>query len=76
MMKLFASNFDSCMPLSRLAALFEEYGRITALYIRQGEKRTYAIVHMPNDSDAEEAIRALDGKSWDGQRLDVKESKW
>jgi hypothetical protein len=38
---------------------FEKYGDVAAVRIRQCQKRTYAIVHMKDNFDSEEAIRGM-----------------
>ena len=76
MTKLFVSNFDSHTSLASLAGLFERHGDVAAVRIRQGQKRVYAIVEMPSDSAAADAIRGLDGEDWQGMRLEVTESRF
>jgi RNA recognition motif-containing protein len=76
MMKIFVSNFGSSTDIARLAQLFLDYGDVEAVRIRKGQKRVYGIVEMPRESEADEAIRHLDGKDWFGQRLEVKESTY
>ena len=75
-MKIFVSNFGSSTNVARLADLFLNYGNVEAVRVRKGQKRVYGIVEMPRESDANEAIRDLDGKDWFGQRLEVKESTY
>ncbi len=75
-MKIFVSNFDSLTNIACLAQLFLDYGEVEAVRVRKGQKRVYGIVEMPRESDANEAIRHLDGKDWFGQRLEVKESAY
>jgi RNA recognition motif-containing protein len=76
MTKIFVSNFDWSTTLARIADLFENYGEVTSARLRYSKGRKYAIVEMPDDSDANEAIRELDGTDFRGQRLWVRESSW
>ena len=76
MTKIFVSNFDSHTTIADIEELFLKYGDVAAARIRKGQKRPCAIVEMPYDTDAEEAIRALDGTVWNGQCLEVRESTW
>jgi len=69
-------SFGSSTDVARLAQLFLDYGDVEAVRIRKGQKRVYGIVEMSRESDANEAIRELDGKDWLGQRLEVKESTY
>jgi RNA recognition motif-containing protein len=64
MTKIFVSNFDWSTTLARIADLFENYGEVTSARLRYSKGRKYAIVEMPDDSDANEAIRGLDGKEF------------
>jgi RNA recognition motif-containing protein len=75
-MKIFVSNFSLSTNVALLAQLFLDYGDVEAVRIRKGQKRVYGIVEMPRESEANEAIRHLDGKDWLGQRLEVKESMY
>jgi RNA recognition motif-containing protein len=75
-MTIFVSNFPDDTTIAPIALLFQDYGAVTAVRLRNGQKRIYAIVEMLNDYRAEEAIRELDGTTWLGKRLDVKASRW
>ena len=75
-MKIFVSNFSSSTTVAHLAQLFLDYGDVEAVRVRKGQKRVYGIVEMPRESEANEAIRGLDGKDRLGQRLEVKESAY
>jgi len=75
-MKLFVSDFGESLDIADLAALFGRYGRVTALRILQGQKRTYALVDIDSDIAGQRAIQDLNGKKHAGQWLQVKESWW
>jgi RNA recognition motif-containing protein len=74
-MKLFVCGFSEYERLSDLLRLFEDYGEVLELKVRQGEKRKYALVTM-RDMDAEEAIKKLNGRRWESDRLIVEQSQW
>jgi hypothetical protein len=74
-MKLFVANFDDSTTLVDLAMLFQGYGNVDALRIKQGEKRRYSVIEM-DAYGAEQAIAALDRKYWRGTRLEVTESRY
>jgi RNA recognition motif-containing protein len=74
-MRLFVCGFSEYETVSELVRLFEGYGDVLELKIRQGEKRKYALITM-RDMDAEDAIKQLNGQVWGGERLIVEQSKW
>jgi hypothetical protein len=74
-MKLFVCGFWEFARVSEVAGLLEDCGRVTAVRLKRGEKRAYAIVEMP-DFDAERAIQELNGREQDGRLLEVRQSKW
>jgi RNA recognition motif-containing protein len=74
-MKLFVCGFYRFTRVSAVAGLFEECGEVTSVRLRMGEKRAYAIVEMP-DYHGEQAIRELNGTRWEGELLEVSQSKW
>jgi RNA recognition motif-containing protein len=73
-MKLFVSNFEDSTTLVDLAMLFQEFGNVEAIRMKQGEKRKYALIEM-DSYGAERAIADLDRKNWQGMRLEVTESR-
>ena len=74
-MKLFVCGFSEYESVSELVRLFEGCGEVTEVKIRQGEKKKYALITMP-DGDAEDAIKQLNGRHWGEDRLTVEQSKW
>lgn len=71
MTKIVVFNFASNTTIAQIAALFVKYGDVTLVRMRWRPRRRYCIVQMPNDFDAEKAIRELDGRDWGGQPLQV-----
>jgi RNA recognition motif-containing protein len=74
-MKLFVVGFDNSVTLVDLLMLFQEFGDVEAIRMKQGEKRRYALIEM-GAYGGERAIAELDGKNWRGMRLEVTESRY
>jgi RNA recognition motif-containing protein len=73
MKKLFVTNFTRRMNEEDLALIFARYGPVIRVTLRDGPKRRYALVTMP-DKEADVAIEKLDGQEFDGMRIEVEES--
>jgi RNA recognition motif-containing protein len=59
---------------SFLAAIFEEHGPVEAIRLfLVGSKPKFAIVEMPWEHNAAQALRALNGSKLDGQPIEVVE---
>ena len=78
-MNIFVANFDSDVTEDDVEDLFDGYGTVGTVTVWRdldtGESKGYGFVHMPDDSEAESAIRDLDGKWWHGRRLRVSEAR-
>jgi hypothetical protein len=62
-MKLFVTNFDNSTSIAKIAFLFCQYGNVTGIWVRDGQKRRYAIVEI-SESGGRRVIRELDGEMW------------
>lgn len=71
MTKIVVFNFPASTTIAQIAELFVKYGDVTMVRLRRRPRRMYCIVEMPNDFDAEKAIRELNGRDWGGQPLQV-----
>jgi len=62
-----------------LRCLFEPYGTVESSRIvvnpETGRSRGFALVAMPNNHEAENAIAALNGKEIEGRALTVNEAR-
>ena len=67
MVKIFVGRLAPSVSASQLRQLFEKFGLVSDCDIL----RDYGFVHMPNDSDAQKAIKALDKYNLCGSRLSV-----
>lgn len=67
------------MDEQQLEELFSEYGEVSSVRILKdkitGRARGFGFVSMPNDSEANEAISALDGKDVQGRPMRVNKAE-
>jgi len=78
--RLFVGNLSFGVTEDQLRTLFEEGGRqvtsVTIVVDRDtGRPRGFGFVDMGSDSDAEAAIRALNGRDLGGRALTVNEAR-
>lgn len=79
MKNLFVGNLNFQTTEADLAGLFQtvgQVGRINLVTDREtGRARGFAFVEMPNDAEAANAIKLLDGKELGGRNLKVNEAR-
>jgi RNA recognition motif-containing protein len=72
---LFVGNLGSEVTHEEIRRLFEAYGQVAQVHIivdrDTGLPRGFAFVEMTNDTEAEKAIRALNGSIFRDRTLDV-----
>ena len=77
--KLYVGNFSFSMTDPELKSLFEPYGIVETAIIATnpdtGKSRGFALVVMPNDQEADQAMAALNGKESGGRALTVNEAR-
>ena len=77
--KLYVGNLPFSMTEASLTEAFTPYGsvsRATLVTDREtGRARGFAFVEMGSDSEAQAAIKGLDGKSLEGRQLQVNIAK-
>lgn len=78
--RLFVGNLSFGITEDQLRTLFEEGGRqvsnVTIVVDRDtGRPRGFGFVEMGSDTDAEAAIRALNGRDLGGRALTVNEAR-
>jgi RNA recognition motif-containing protein len=63
----------------QLASLFRAYGNVTDTHVvidrATGQSRGFAFVEMENDAEADAAINALNGSTFEGRTLVVNEAR-
>jgi cold-inducible RNA-binding protein len=78
-MKLFVGNLAFSSTENDLEDLFSEYGTVTEVGLvtdrATGRSRGFAFVTMGNDTEAQAAITALDGKEFGGRNIAVNEAR-
>lgn len=79
MKKVFVGNFSFNTTEADLRSLFEPHGVIDSVTVvtdrDTGRSRGFAFVEMPNNSEAEAAIGALNGADLAGRPLTVNEAR-
>jgi RNA recognition motif-containing protein len=78
-MNIFVGNLDYGATESSIRELFESYGAVDAVRImtdrETGRSRGFGFVEMPNESEANSAMSALNGKTVGGRPLVVNEAR-
>lgn len=78
-MKIYVGNLPWSVKDEELHQLFSAYGDISSANVIMdkfsGRSKGFGFVEMPNDGDAETAIKALNEKEVDGRNLRVNEAK-
>jgi RNA recognition motif-containing protein len=77
-MKIYAGNLQYGMSEDELQKLFEEYGEVISTKIivdkYSGRSKGFGFVEMTSDSEAEQAIEALNGLEIKGRAMTVNQS--
>jgi len=76
---IFVGNLDFNATEESVRSLFERYGAVNSARIMTdrdtGRSRGFAFVEMENESEADQAISALNGYTLDGRALNVNEAR-
>ena len=79
MKKLYVGNLSYDVTKDELQELFTEFGSVSEATLitdrDTGRPKGFGFVEMENDTDAENAIKELDGKSIKGRNLKVNEAR-
>mgnify|MGYP000172618760 CR=1 FL=1 len=79
-MKIYVGNLTADSMESALIRKFERFGIVESAKIvkdpKTGRSQGYAIVTMPNDEEAQAAIKALDRLEFNGCWWSVKEARF
>jgi RNA recognition motif-containing protein len=79
MKNIFVGNLSFGATEDTVRALFETHGTVDRVNIctdrDSGQPRGFGFVEMANDSEAEKAISAVNGKELDGRALNVNEAR-
>ena len=78
-MNIYVGNLAYSMTEDELKDAFGEFGEVASVNIItdkfSGQSKGFGFVEMPNDSEANEAIKALDGSSLSGRNVKVNQAK-
>jgi cold-inducible RNA-binding protein len=79
MKKIFVGNFSFSTTEADLRQWFSQYGSVDSATVvtdrDTGRSRGFGFVEMPNNSEAEAAMTALNGKDSGGRPLTVNEAR-
>ena len=77
--KLYVGNLPFTTTEADLRALFEDHGTVESANViadrESGRSRGFGFVEFQNESDAQDAQRALDGYDLEGRNLRVNEAQ-
>jgi RNA recognition motif-containing protein len=77
--KIFVGNFSFSLTQDELRQLFVPFGTVESVSVvtdrDTGRSRGFGFVEMPNNSEADAAIAALNGKDSGGRALTVNEAR-
>jgi RNA recognition motif-containing protein len=75
-MNIYIGNLSHGTTENSLKALFGEYGEIESVKVIKdrfsGRPKGYGFIEMPSNSEADQAIKALNGKRIEGNNIKVK----
>lgn len=78
-MNIYVGNLAHGVTDGELNAVFSEFGEVSSAKVikdkHSGRSRGYGFVEMPNDSEANEAIKALDDSPLQGRNIRVSQAK-
>ena len=78
-MNIYVGNMPYGTTEDELKDLFAEYGAVDSVSViadrETGRSRGFAFVEMPNQAEAEAAIKALNGKEFNGRALTVNQAR-
>jgi RNA recognition motif-containing protein len=78
-MKIFVGNLSFQTTDDSLRSLFAQHGAVDEVAVitdrDTGRPRGFAFVNMANDSEAQAAIEAVNGRDFEGRTLNVNEAR-
>lgn len=74
-MNIYVSHLNFATKNEGLQNLFAQFGEVSSANIimdrETGRSRGFGFVEMPNDTEGQQAIDALNGKEFDGRTIEV-----
>lgn len=78
-MKIFITGLPENVGEDELTAVFGDFGQVKSLRIIKDREtnlsRGFGFVEMPNDEEAKEAIKRMNGGDYNGNRIKVAEAQ-
>ncbi len=78
-MNIYVGNLSHGVTDGELNAVFSEFGKVSSAKVikdkHSGRSKGFGFVEMPNDSEANEAIKALDDSPLQGRNIKVSQAK-
>ncbi len=78
-MNIYVSNLTYDVTAGELNVVFSEFGEVSSADVikdkRSGVSKGFGFVEMPNDSEANEAIKALDESPLQGRNIRVNQAR-
>ena len=75
-MNIYIGNLSGNTTEDTLKTMFAEYGEIESIKVIKdrfsGRTKGYGFIEMPSNSEADQAIKALNGNRLDGNHIKVK----
>ncbi len=77
-MKLYIGNLDEKIQSNHLREAFAEYGKVDSAKVivdkKTGKSRGFGFVEMPNDEEGKGVIDKVNGGTWEGKVLNIREA--
>ncbi len=78
-MRIYVGNLPYSVTDDELQEMFSEFGELTSAEVVKdkfsGQSKGFGFVDMPDNADAEEAIRSLNDQPVQGRKLTVNEAR-
>jgi len=77
-MNLYIGNLDEKIQSYHLKEAFQEYGQVSSAKIikdkKTGKSQGYGFIEMPDTDQARKVIETVNGATWEGKTLIVREA--
>jgi RNA recognition motif-containing protein len=77
-MNIYIGNLAYNLTEDSLRTLFEEFGEVESAKVIKdrftGRSKGYGFIEMPSNSEADQAVKALNGKLIEGQNIKVNQA--
>lgn len=77
-MKLYIGNLDEKIQSQHLREAFTDFGTVNSAKViedkKTGKSRGFGFVEMPNDAEAKTVIETVNGGTWEGKVIHIREA--